>query len=90
MDETRGERRAETAKQNDDSDIIEAAEKDSLKGDHQQGSAGGDLQIELGSSVDEQRATDPNRHESVTKSDHIAQGDAESPRHPAEKAVSER
>jgi len=90
MDETRGERRAETAKQNDDSDIFEAAERDSLKGDHQQGSEGGSLQTELGSSVDQQRVTDPTAHESVTKGDHIAQGDAESPPHPAEEVVSER
>jgi hypothetical protein len=90
MDQTRGEERAETARQNDDSDIIEAAERDSLQGERQQGSEGGILQTDLGSSVDQERATDPNRHESVKKGDHIARGDGESPPHPAEKTVTER
>jgi hypothetical protein len=95
MDQTRGEERAETARQNDDSDIIEAAEWDSLQGErqqaaNQQGSEGGILQTDLGSSVDQERATEPNRHESVKKGDHIARGDGESPPHPAEKTVTER
>lgn len=90
MDRTRGERRAETARENDDSDIIEAAEDDSLKGQHQQGSQGGNLQTDLGSTVDQERATDPNRHESVKKGDHIAHGQGESPPHPADRVVTER
>jgi hypothetical protein len=90
MDRTRGERRAETARQNDDSDIIEAAEDESLKGEHQQGSEGGNLQTDLGSAVDRERATDPNRHESVKKGDHIAHGQGESPPHPATEVVTER
>ena len=90
MDQTRGERRAETARQNDDSDIIPAAEEESLKGEHQQGSEGGNLQTELGTAVDQERATDPTRHESVKKGDHIAQGQGETPPHRAEEVVSER
>lgn len=90
MDRTRGERRAETARENDDRDIIEAAEDDSLKGQHQQGSQGGNLQTDLGSTVDQERATDPNRHESVKKGDHIAHGQGESPPHPADRVVTER
>jgi hypothetical protein len=90
MDQTRGERRAETARENDDSDIITAAEEESLKGEHQQGSEGGNLQTDLGSRVDKERATDPNRHESVKKSEHIAHGQGERPPQPAEEVVSEK
>ena len=90
MDRTRGERRAETARQNDDSDIITAAEEEALKGEHQQGSEGGSLQTDLGSAVDQERAIDPNRHESVKKGDHIAHGQGERPPQPAEEVVSER
>jgi hypothetical protein len=90
MDQKRGERRAETARQNDDSGIIAAAEEESLKGEYQQGSEGGGLQTDLGSAVDQERATDPDRHESVKKGDHIAHGQGERPPQPAEEAVSER
>jgi hypothetical protein len=90
MTETRGERRAETAKLNDDSDIIEAAEEESIPAPSQGGSEGGELQRDLGSRVDKERATDPNRHESVKKGDHIAHGQGSSPPHPAEKVVTER
>jgi hypothetical protein len=90
MADTRGERRADTAKRNDDSDIIEAAEEDSTDAPRQQGSKGGNLQRDLGSKVDEERATDPNRHESVKKGDHIAHGQGETPPHPATKVVTER
>lgn len=90
MDQTRGERRSETARQNDDSDIIEAAEDESLTGEHQQGSAGGNLQTDLGSTVDEERATDPNRRESVKKGGHIAHGQGERPPQSATEVVSER
>ncbi len=90
MDRTSGERRAETARENDDSDIIEAAEDESLKEDHQQGSAGGNLQTDLGSTVDQERATDANRHESVKKGEHIAHGQGERPPQPATDVVWER
>jgi hypothetical protein len=61
MDTNRGDRRTETARVNDDSDIIVAAENESRIGAHQQGSGGGSLQTDLGTKVDEERATDPNR-----------------------------
>jgi hypothetical protein len=89
MDQTRGECRAETARENDDSDIIDAAEEDYLKGEHQQGSEGGSLQTDLGSKVDRERATDPNRHESVKKGEHIAHGQGSIPPHPATEVVTE-
>lgn len=90
MDQTRGERRAETARQNDDSDLIEAAEEESLAGATQQGREGGILQSDLATQAEQDRATDPNAHESVKKGDHIARGEGESPSHPATKVVTER
>lgn len=90
MDKARGERRAETAKLNDDSDIIEAAEDEAIPAPSQSGSQGGELQRDIGSLVDEERATDPNRHESVKKGEHIAHGQGSTPPHPAEHVVTER
>lgn len=90
MDDSRSERRAETARQNDDSDILEAAPEDSPGSKGQQGREGGNLQTDLGTQAEEDRANDPQAHESVTKGDHIAHGHGESPPHPAEKVVSER
>lgn len=90
MDQTRGERRAETARQNDDSDIIEAVEDEALDAPAQQGREGGNLQADVATRAEEDRATAPDTHESVKKGDHIAQGHGESPPHPAAKAVTER
>lgn len=89
MTETRGERRAETAKRNDDSDIIEGAGEESLPSG-QQGSSGGNLQRDIGTQAEQDRVADPAAHESVTKGDHIAQGQGSTPPHPAEKVVTER
>ena len=91
MTDTRGERRAETARENDDSDIIEAANEESVSAAaEQQGRAGGNLQTDLGTQAEEERATDPDAHESVTKGDHIAHGQGSTPPHPAEQVVTER
>lgn len=90
MTDSRGERRAETAKLNDDSDIIEAANEEAVAAAEQQGSEGGNLQRDIGTQADQERATDPNRHESVKKGDHIAHGQGSSPPHPAEEVVTER
>lgn len=90
MNDTRGERRAETARQNDDSDIIEAANEDSLAAPEQQGRQGGNLQTDVGTQAEELRATDPGATESITKGDHIAHGQGESPPHPATEVVTER
>ena len=88
MTETRGERRAQTAKLSDDSDIIEAAIEESAPG--QQGRAGGNVQADVGTQAEEARATEPAAHEGITKGDHIAHGQGESPPHPAEHVVTER
>ena len=90
MTETRGERRAETARNADDSDIIERAEQQSMTAPEQQGREGGNLQTDLGTQAEEERAIDPQAHESVTKGDHIAHGHGESPPHPATNVVTER
>jgi hypothetical protein len=91
MEHSRGDRRAETAREHDDSDLIEAAE-DEARGAaaQQQGAEGGNLQRDLATQAEEERATDPERHESVTKGDHITHGHGETPRHPATKVVTER
>lgn len=89
MDPTRGERRAQTARENDDSAIIATAEEDSLEGDGQQGREGGNLQADLATQAGEDRATDPDAHESVKKGDHIAHGQGERPPQPATEVVSE-
>lgn len=90
-DETRGERRAETARLNVDSDLIEAAESEAEDAAvHQQGAEGGNLQRDLATQAEQQRATDPEAHESITKGDHIAHGQGSTPPHPATKVVTER
>ena len=86
-DETkRGEQRAETARRNDDSDLIADAEPRT----GQQGREGGNLQRDVGTQAEEQRATDPAATESITKGDHIAQGQGSRPPQPAEEVVSKR
>lgn len=90
MAETRGENRAETARRNDDSAIIDKAVEESVGGAGQQGSEGGNLQRDVGTQVEQARATDPAAHESVKKGDHIARGDGESPPHPPEHIVTDR
>ena len=90
MAETRGENRADTARRNDDSDIIEEMVKDSVGGAGQQGSEGGNLQRDIGTQAEGARATDPAAHESVKKGDRIARGNGESPPHPATHLVTER
>lgn len=90
MTETRGERRAETARQNDDSDIIDNAEEQSIAAAEQQGREGGNLQRDVGTQAEEERATEPAATESVTKGDHIAHGQGSRPPQPAEEVVTER
>ena len=86
----RGERRAETARQNDDGDIIAAAEAQSVPAPEQQGREGGNIQRDVGTQAEEERASDPAAHESITKGDHIAHGQGQTPPHPATDVVTER
>ena len=90
MTQTRGERRAETAKQNDDSDIIDAANEEAGQASGQQGSEGGNLQRDLATQAEEQRVRDPEAHESVKKGDHMAHGQHTDEPHPATHVATER
>ena len=89
MTETRGERRAETAKRNDDSDIIDTA-IDESGAPGQQGSGGGNLQRDLATQAEEQQVEDPEAHVSVKKGDHMAHGQHSDEPHPATDVVTER
>ena len=86
MTETRGERRAETAKQNDDSDMIENAGRAPSPG----GRAGGTLQSDVATQSDEERIRDAEAHEGVTKEDDIAHGQRTNEPKPATHVVTER
>ncbi len=90
MTETRGERRAETAKQNDDSDMIEAADKEGVATSSQQGRSGGNLQRDVGTQSEEERIRDADAHEGVTKEDDVAHGQRREVPRPATHVVTER
>lgn len=90
MTKTRGEERSETAKRNDDSDMIEAANEESIPAPSQQGSKGGNLQRDLATKAEKAQVEDPEAHESVTKGEHIAHGQGSTPPHPAKHVVTER
>ena len=86
MNETRGERRAETAKQNDDSGIIEDADRAPSQG----GRAGGNLQSDVATQAEEERIRDAEAHEGVTKEDDIAHGQRTNEPRPATHVVTQR
>lgn len=90
MSETRGKRRAETAKRNNDRGITEGHERDSVDASEQQGRAGGNLQRDIGTQAEDERATDPQAHEGVTKEDDIAQGQRREQPRPATHVATER
>ena len=62
-----GNRRTETARRNDDSDIIDEA--GAAKTPNQQGRAGGDLQTDVATQASHERVRDPDATEGVTKAD---------------------
>lgn len=68
--ESRGERRSETARRNDDSDITSAKPETP----DQQGRSGGNLQKDIGTQAALERVRDPDASEGPTKSDEIAHG----------------
>lgn len=86
MTERRGERRAETAKQNDDSELLQ----DSGSAPSQGGRAGGNLQADVATQSEEERIRDAGAHEGVTKEDDIAHGQRSSVPRPATHVVTER
>ncbi|WP_343347447.1 hypothetical protein WJT74_04715 [Sphingomicrobium sp. XHP0239] len=63
-------RRAETAKQNDDSEMLER----SLETPSFQSRSGGDIQTDVGTQASEERVRDPEASEGVNKKDDIAHG----------------
>lgn len=63
-------RRTETARQNDDSDLIENA----IETPDFQGRAGGDLAKDVATQVEKERIGDPDATEGVTKGDEISHG----------------
>ena len=70
MSNDRNEQRSETAKRNDDSEIIDAIEPAPEQG----GVSGGNLQRDVGTQAAEERVRDPEAHEGVTKEDKLEYG----------------
>lgn len=89
-DKTRGERRAETARRNDDSATVESTTDVTVPAAGQQGREGGNLQRDVATQAELAGATNSNPQESVTKGDHIAHGQGQTPPHPAQHVVTER
>ncbi|HET9460056.1 MAG TPA: hypothetical protein VFO51_08765, partial [Sphingomicrobium sp.] len=86
----RGNTRAEMAKRNDDNDLLEVAAEASPTPAGQQGSGGGNLQRDIGSSAEQRQVNDPAGHEGVTKGKHAAHGQGTREPHPARQVVTER
>lgn len=64
------DRRTETARDNDDSELIENIEKTPTE----QGRSGGNLQTDIGTQAALERVQDPEAQEGVNKEDDIAHG----------------
>lgn len=71
-EEKRGDQRSETARRNDDSELID----DQLPTPAHQGRAGGNLQTDVGTQAAEERVRDPEAREGVTKEDEVEDSDA--------------
>jgi hypothetical protein len=78
-------RRTETARENDDSDVIELdlAEIQPSQG----GSSGGTLQEDIATQAERDRVRDPEAREGVDKQDKIDHDQEDQPRHPPDKSV---
>jgi hypothetical protein len=74
--------RTESAREHDDSDIIEAAEPAPNQG----GRSGGNLQTDVGTDASLERVRDPEAMEGVDKQDDIDHGQAYPSRQPADKS----
>ncbi|WP_109809421.1 hypothetical protein [Sphingosinithalassobacter portus] len=66
--------RTQTARDHDDSNVIDRAEQNSISGG-QQGREGGNIQRDVGTQDALARAADPDTHTRVTKEDEIAHGE---------------
>ena len=76
-------RRTDTARENDDSDLIDRAEPTPSQG----GSSGGNLQEDIATQAELERVRDPEAHEGVDKQDDINHGQAYSSGQPADKST---
>ena len=78
-------RRTETARENDDSDIID---RDSAEFEPRQGgSSGGVLAEDIATQAELQRVRDPEAHKGINKQDKIDHDLEDQPRHPPDKSV---
>lgn len=75
-------RRTDTARENDDSDIIDRVEPTP----HQGGSSGGNLQEDVATRAELERVRDPEAREGVDKQDDIDHQQRYPARHPADKS----
>jgi hypothetical protein len=71
MSDNRGEQRAETARRTDDSGIIDSAED----APGFSGTSGGNLQRDVAAQAEEERVSDPEGHEGVSKTDKLEYGE---------------
>lgn len=76
-------RRTDTARENDDSDIIDGIEPAPAEG----GSSGGVLQEDVATKAELERVRNPNAHEGVEKQDKIDHRQESPTRHPADKTA---
>ena len=72
--------RTESARENDDSDIIDRLEPTPGQG----GTSGGDLQEDIATRAELERVRDPEAREGVTKQDKIDHQEETPTRHPAD------
>jgi hypothetical protein len=75
-------RRTDTARDNDDSDIIDSDSAEPTP--HQGGSSGGNLQEDIATQAELERVRDPEAQEGVDKQDKIDHQQERYPRHPAD------
>jgi len=75
-------RRTDTARENDDSDIIDRVEPTPRQG----GSSGGNLQEDVATQAELERVRDPEAREGVDKQDEIDHQQRYPARHPADKS----
>ena len=73
--------RTQSARENDDSDLIDRAEP----APSQSGTSGGNLQEDIATQAELERVRDPEAHEGVDKQDKIDHQQETSTNHPADK-----
>jgi hypothetical protein len=82
MEDAMDDRRTETARDNDDSELIDTIEPTPPQG----GSSGGNLQTDVATDAELERVRDPEAMEGVDKQDDIDHGQAYSSNQPADKS----